>query len=386
MKKWLKKLLIKDYESTGKPEVRTRYGVTAGVFGICSNAVICALKLVVGFLSGSVTVIADAVNNLSDAGSSAVTVAGFKLASRPADREHPYGHARYEYIGALVVAVIILIVGVLLCKSSVEKIVTPEEVSVDVWTYVVLAASIVMKLVQMWLYLDFAKSISSGALKAAAADSRNDVIATGAVLVAAVIMDVAGVNVDAYFGLAVSLFIVMSSFKYILEAANPLIGTRPPEEVVETLKDTVLSYDGVIGMHDLAVHSYGEGRYFAVAHLEVPAKDDIMFAHELADNIERDVRNKLGIQLTLHIDPIDNEDEETLALKERCMKVVRSFGEGFSLHDFRLVKGMEHTNILFDVEVPFEHKVALSDVEKKLEEEFAGEEMKYYFVLSRDVE
>lgn len=383
---WLKKLLIKDYKSVGRPEVRTRYGVTAGVFGICSNAVICALKLAVGFVSGSVTVIADAVNNLSDAGSSAVTVAGFKLASRPADREHPYGHARYEYIGALVVAVIILIVGVLLCKSSVEKIVTPEEVSVDVWTYVVLAASIVMKLVQMWLYLDFAKSISSGALKAAAADSRNDVIATGAVLVAAVIMDVAGVNVDAYFGLAVSLFIVVSSFKYILEAADPLIGTRPPEEVVKTLKDKVLSYDGVIGMHDLAVHSYGEGRYFAVAHLEVPAKDDIMFAHELADNIERDVKEELGIQLTLHIDPIDNEDEETLALKERCMKVVRGFGEGFSLHDFRLVKGMEHTNILFDVEVPFEHKVALSDVEKKLEEEFAGEEMKYYFILSRDIE
>lgn len=383
---WLKKLLIKDYKSVGRPEVRTRYGVTAGVFGICSNAVICALKLAVGFVSGSVTVIADAVNNLSDAGSSAVTVAGFKLASRPADREHPYGHARYEYIGALVVAVIILIVGVLLCKSSVEKIVTPEEVSVDVWTYVVLAASIVMKLVQMWLYLDFAKSISSGALKAAAADSRNDVIATGAVLVAAVIMDVAGVNVDAYFGLAVSLFIVVSSFKYILEAADPLIGTRPPEEVVKTLKDKVLSYDGVIGMHDLAVHSYGEGRYFAVAHLEVPAKDDIMFAHELADNIERDVKAELGIQLTLHIDPIDNEDEETLALKERCMKVVRGFGEGFSLHDFRLVKGMEHTNILFDVEVPFEHKVALSDVEKKLEEEFAGEDMKYYFVLSRDIE
>ncbi len=383
---WLKKLLIKDYKSVGRPEVRTRYGVAAGVFGICSNAVICALKLAVGFVSGSVTVIADAVNNLSDAGSSAVTVAGFKLASRPADREHPYGHARYEYIGALVVAVIILIVGVLLCKSSVEKIITPEEVSVDVWTYVVLAASIVMKLVQMWLYLDFAKSISSGALKAAAADSRNDVIATGAVLVAAVIMDVAGVNVDAYFGLAVSLFIVLSSFKYILEAANPLIGTRPPEEVVKTLKDKVLSYDGVIGMHDLAVHSYGEGRYFAVAHLEVPAKDDIMFAHELADNIERDVKEELGIQLTLHIDPIDNEDEETLALKERCMKVVRGFGEGFSLHDFRLVKGMEHTNILFDVEVPFENKVALSDVEKKLEEEFAREEMKYYFVLSRDIE
>ena len=384
--KWFKRLFVKDYKSTGDPAVRTRYGVAAGVFGICSNAVICALKLVVGFIGGSVTVIADAVNNLSDAGSSAVTVAGFKLASRPADREHPYGHARYEYIGALVVAVIILIVGVLLCKSSVEKIVSPEPVTVDVWTYVVLSVSILMKLVQMALYLDFAKSISSGALKAAAADSRNDVIATGAVLVAAIVMDTAGVNVDAYFGLAVSLFIVLSSFKYILEAANPLIGTRPPEEVVDALKRKILSYDGVIGVHDLAVHSYGEGRYFAVAHLEVPARDDIMFAHELADNIEREVKEELGIQLTLHIDPIDNEDEETLRLKAKCAEVLKGMDERLSLHDFRLVRGNTHTNLIFDVEMPFESKLTLSDIEKELVGRFADEEKKYYFVLSRDVE
>ena len=384
--KWFKRLFVKDYESTGDPAVRTRYGVAAGVFGICSNAVICALKLVVGFIGGSVTVIADAVNNLSDAGSSAVTVAGFKLASRPADREHPYGHARYEYIGALVVAVIILIVGVLLCKSSVEKIVSPEPVTVDVWTYVVLSVSILMKLVQMALYLDFAKSISSGALKAAAADSRNDVIATGAVLVAAIVMDTAGVNVDAYFGLAVSLFIVLSSFKYILEAANPLIGTRPPEEVVDALKRKILSYDGVIGVHDLAVHSYGEGRYFAVAHLEVPARDDIMFAHELADNIEREVKEEFGIQLTLHIDPIDNEDEETLRLKAKCAEVLKGMDERLSLHDFRLVRGNSHTNLIFDVEMPFESKLTLSDIEKELAGRFADEEKKYYFVLSRDVE
>ena len=384
--KWFKRLFVKDYESTGDPAVRTRYGVAAGVFGICSNAVICALKLVVGFIGGSVTVIADAVNNLSDAGSSAVTVAGFKLASRPADREHPYGHARYEYIGALVVAVIILIVGVLLCKSSVEKIVSPEPVTVDVWTYVVLSVSILMKLVQMALYLDFAKSISSGALKAAAADSRNDVIATGAVLVAAIVMDTAGVNVDAYFGLAVSLFIVLSSFKYILEAANPLIGTRPPEEVVDALKRKILSYDGVIGVHDLAVHSYGEGRYFAAAHLEVPARDDIMFAHELADNIEREVKEELGIQLTLHIDPIDNEDEETLRLKAKCAEVLKGMDERLSLHDFRLVRGNTHTNLIFDVEMPFESKLTLSDIEKELAGRFADEEKKYYFVLSRDVE
>lgn len=384
--KWFKKLFVKDYESTDKPEVRTRYGIAAGLFGICSNALICGLKLAVGFVSGSVTVLADAVNNLSDAGSSAVTVAGFKLASRPADREHPYGHARYEYISALVVAVIILIIGVLLCKSSVEKIITPEIVTVDVWTYVVLAASIVMKIVQMALYLDFAKSISSGALKAAAADSRNDVIATTAVLVAAIIMDVAGVNVDAYFGLAVSLFIVVSSFKYILEAANPLIGTRPPQEVVDGLKSDILAYDGVVGVHDLAVHCYGEGRYFAVAHLEVPSRDNLMFAHDLADNIEREVYENKGIRLTLHLDPIDVDDEELGVLKERCAKVLDTFGEKLSLHDFRLVRGATHVNVIFDVEIPYESKLTLTDIEKRLKEEFAGEEIPYYFVLSRDSE
>lgn len=384
--KWFKRLFIKDYASTGKPEVRTRYGVAAGVFGICSNALICALKLVVGIIGGSVTVIADAVNNLSDAGSSAVTVAGFRLASRPADREHPYGHARYEYISALVVAVIILIIGVLLCKSSVEKMIEPEAVTVDVWTYVVLAVSIVMKLVQMALYLDFSKSISSGALKAAAADSRNDVLATSAVLVAAIVMDATGVNVDAYFGLAVSLFIVVSSFKYILEAADPLLGSRAPEEVIASLKEEIMSYDGVVGVHDLAVHCYGEGRYFAVAHVEVPARDDLMFAHDLADNIEREVGEKTGIRLTLHLDPIDLDDEELGKVRARCERVVKSFGEEFSLHDVRIVRGATHTNVIFDVEMPYETKVTLADVEGRLKEEFSSEPVPYYFVLSRDQE
>lgn len=384
--KWFKRLFIKDYASTGKPEVRTRYGVAAGVFGICSNALICALKLVVGIIGGSVTVIADAVNNLSDAGSSAVTVAGFRLASRPADREHPYGHARYEYISALVVAVIILIIGVLLCKSSVEKMIEPEAVTVDVWTYVVLAVSIVMKLVQMALYLDFSKSISSGALKAAAADSRNDVLATSAVLVAAIVMDATGVNVDAYFGLAVSLFIVVSSFKYILEAADPLLGSRAPEEVIASLKEEIMSYDGVVGVHDLAVHCYGEGRYFAVAHVEVPARDDLMFAHDLADNIEREVGEKTGIRLTLHLDPIDLDDEELGKVRARCERVVKSFGEEFSLHDVRIVRGATHTNVIFDVEMPYETKVTLADVESRLKEEFSSEPVPYYFVLSCDQE
>lgn len=381
-----KRLFIRDYASTGKPEVRVRYGVTAGVFGICSNALICALKLAVGIIGGSVTVIADAVNNLSDAGSSAVTVAGFRLAARPADREHPYGHARTEYIGALVVSVIILIIGVLLAKSSVEKIVTPEAVTVGTLTYVVLCVSIAVKLFQMWLYRDFAKSISSAALKAAAGDSFNDVLATSAALVSAIVVDAAGVNVDAYFGLAVSVFIVASSFKYMIEAASPLIGQRAPEELTRAIKDKMSECEGVLGVHDLEVHSYGEGRYFAVAHIEVPADFTLPYAHELADGVEREVMKELGVALTVHIDPVDTKDSELGVLRERCEAVLGAFGEKIALHDFRLVRGKEQTKVIFDVAIPYESKVTLGDVEKALCREFADEKTEYHFVLHRDLQ
>lgn len=382
--RWFKRLFVKDYESTEKAEVRFRYGITAGIFGIVTNAVLCALKLLVGFLGGSITIIADAVNNLSDAGSSAVTVAGFKLASRPADKEHPYGHARYEYITALVVAVVVLIIGVLLCTSSVEKIITPEQVTVNAYTYVVLGAAIVLKIVQMLVYLDFAKSISSGALKASAMDSRNDVIATTAVLIATIIIHTTGYNIDGYMGVAVSVFIIISSIKFVAEAANPLLGTKPPEELVAKIKEIILSHEGVMGVHDLMVHSYGEGKYFAVVHVEVPAKEDIMITHDLIDNIEHDVVRETGVNLTIHMDPVDTEDEELGELKIRAKKVIAEMGEGLSLHDFRIVRGTTHTNILFDVAVPFESKYTLKDVTDRMKEEFNKDGKIYYFVIEMD--
>ena len=382
--RWFKRLFVKDYESTEKAEVRFRYGITAGIFGIVTNAVLCALKLLVGFLGGSITIIADAVNNLSDAGSSAVTVAGFKLASRPADKEHPYGHARYEYITALVVAVVVLIIGVLLCTSSVEKIITPEQVTVNAYTYVVLGAAIVLKIVQMLVYLDFAKSISSGALKASAMDSRNDVIATTAVLIATIIIHTTGYNIDGYMGVAVSVFIIISSIKFVAEAANPLLGTKPPEELVAKIKEIILSHEGVMGVHDLMVHSYGEGKYFAVVHVEVPAKEDTMITHDLIDNIEHDVVRETGVNITIHMDPVDTEDEELGELKIRAEKVIAEMGEGLSLHDFRIVRGTTHTNILFDVAVPFESKYTLKDVTDRMKEEFDKDGKVYYFVIEMD--
>ncbi len=381
---WFKKLFIKDYRSTEKPEVRFRYGAVAGIFGIITNAVLFGLKLAVGLIGGSITIVADAVNNLSDAGSSVVTLAGFKLASRPADKEHPYGHARYEYITALVVAVLILIIGVLLAKSSVEKIITPDEVSVNVYTYIVLGVAIALKIVQMLVYLDFAKSISSGALKASAMDSRNDVIATCAVLVATIIMHAANVNIDGYMGVAVSAFIIISSVKFIAEAANPLIGTAPPKELVESIRTKILSYEGVIGMHDLMVHSYGEGKYFAVVHVEVPASADIMITHDLIDNIEHDVYRETGVNITIHMDPIDTEDEELEILKQRAEKVLAEMGQGLSLHDFRIVRGKTHTNILFDVTIPFDSKYTLADVTAAMQNQFDGDETVYYFVIDVD--
>lgn len=382
--KWFKKLFVKDYKSTDKPEVRFRYGATAGIFGLITNAVLFGLKLAVGLIGGSITIIADAVNNLSDAGSSVVTLAGFKLASRPADKEHPYGHARYEYITALVISVIILIIGVLLCKSSVEKIITPSDVTVNVYTYVVLGVAIALKIIQMLVYLDFSKSISSAALKASAMDSRNDVIATSAVLISTIVMGAAQVNIDGYMGVAVSLFIVVSSVRFMAEAANPLIGTPPPKELVDKIKDIIMSHDGVIGMHDLAVHNYGEGRYFAVVHVEVPAKVPIMITHDLVDNIEHDVERETGASITIHMDPVDTEDEELEALKARAEKVLAEMGDGLTLHDFRLVRGATHTNVLFDVTIPFDSKYGLADVTSRMQDEFDADDTVYYFVINVD--
>ena len=388
--KFIRKLFIKDYQDTQNPKVRFRYGLVAGIFGIISNALLCVFKLIVGVVGNSITIIADAINNLSDAGSSVVTLVGFKLSATPPDNDHPFGHARYEYITSLLVSVTVLFIGILHLKSSIEKCITPEEVSVSVYTYVVLGVAIAMKLVQMLIYLDFSKAINSGALKASAADSRNDVLATVAVLISTIVIDVAGdknspkVSVDGIMGIAVSAFIIVSSILLIKEAMSPILGEKPPKELVDKITAKILSYDGVIGVHDLVVHSYGENHCFVVAHVEVPADVDITKSHDVIDNIELDFWNEMHVRITIHMDPVDTKNKQLAVLKLRAQNAIANLDENLSLHDFRLVSGQTHTNMLFDVVIPYGSKITLDDVKDALEKEFGNDPVKYFFVIDMD--
>ena len=388
--KFLRKLFIKDYQDTQNPTVRFRYGLVAGIFGIISNALLCVFKLIVGVIGNSITIIADAINNLSDAGSSVVTLVGFKLSATPPDKDHPFGHARYEYITSLLVSVTVLFIGILLLKSSIEKCIAPEEVSVNAYTYIVLGAAIVMKLVQMLIYMDFSKAINSGALKASAADSRNDVLTTLAVLISTVVIDVAGdkispkVSVDGIMGIAVSAFIIVSSILLVKEAISPILGEKPPKELVDKITAKILSYDGVIGVHDLVVHSYGENHCFVVAHVEVPADVEITKSHDIIDNIEHDFWNEMHVRITIHMDPVDTKNKQLAVLKLRAQNAIANLDENLSLHDFRLVSGQTHTNMLFDVVIPYGSKITLDDVKDALKKEFGNDPVKYFFVIDMD--
>ena len=388
--KFIRKLFVKDYQDTQNPKVRTRYGLSAGIFGIVTNAILFAFKLAIGLIGNSITIVADAINNLSDAGSSVVTLVGFKLSAAPPDKDHPFGHARYVYITSLLVSVTVLFIGILLLKSSIEKCITPEEVSVSVYTYVVLGVAIAMKLVQMLIYLDFSKAINSGALKASAADSRNDVLATVAVLISTIVIDVAGdkispkVSVDGIMGIAVSAFIIVSSILLIKEAMSPILGEKPPKELVDKITAKILSYDGVIGVHDLVVHSYGENHCFVVAHVEVPADVDITKSHDVIDNIEHDFWNEMHVRITIHMDPVDTKNKQLAVLKLRAQNAIANLDENLSLHDFRLVSGQTHTNMLFDVVIPYGSKITLDDVKDALEKEFGNDPVKYFFVIDMD--
>lgn len=383
----IKKLFIKDYKNTSDSKVRFKYGFVAGIFGLISNLLLFVGKLFIGILAGSITIIADAINNLSDMGSCVIVLLGFKLSSKPADSEHPFGHERYEQIMALIVAVIVMAIGVLLAKSSIEKLVSPEPTTVSILTYVILGLAILIKLFQMFLYGNFAKSINSDVLKASSIDSRNDVISTLAVVVAMVLINIFGTisfSIDGLFGLIVSIFIMISAIKLIKETIGPLLGEMPDKEFVQSLKDKILSYNGVLGIHDFAIHSYGANNFFVNVHVEVSSKVDVMISHDMIDNIERDFKEQLNIVLSIHMDPIEVDNEEVNFNKKKVEVILKNIDENLSFHDFRMVFGETHTNILFDVVIPFDSKIKFEDVKKELEEKYSNEEIKYYFVLGLD--
>ena len=383
----LKKTFIKDYKNVSSASVRYRYGLLAGVFGILTNVVLFVMKIVFGLIAGSISVVADAVNNLSDAGSSGVTVVGFKLSNRPPDKEHPFGHARYEYITGLVVAFIVLIIGGTLLKSSIERIISPELIEASVWTAAVLVISIFLKTIQGMLYTDFGKAINSPSLGASATDSRNDVISTSFVLVStvgAIFLPEIFSKVDSYLGIAVSLFIIVSGVKLVKETVDPLLGGVPDKELVAKIREKFKNYPEIIGTHDLMVHSYGPGKVFATIHAEVDADTDVMLSHDLIDNIEREFRRD-GIFMVIHMDPVVTSDPEIAMLRDRVYEVLQAaYGDKLSLHDFRMVKGITHTNVLFDAVVPFDEKITAEDIAALLSEKIDSGGTTYYYVVNID--
>ncbi|MBQ1942076.1 MAG: cation transporter [Clostridia bacterium] len=380
----IKKTFIKHHTQLQLPEVRYAYGKTAGAIGIVTNLLLFAAKIAVGILSGSITVVADAINNLSDAGSSIITLLGFKISAKPADEEHPFGHARFEYVSGLIVAFIVVAIGLMLGKSSVEKIVAPTPLSFSVVTFLVLGAAILTKLFLALLYYDFGKAISSDALKASAADSRNDVIATCSVLVAGFIYYFSGLNLDGYMGVAVSLFILISGIKLVKETVDPLLGTPPSKDLVKEIKEKLLAYDGVLGIHDLMLHSYGATQIFASVHVEVDAEVDALISHDLVDNIEREIFAALNVHLSVHTDPVAANNPESDRLQAKVTQTLLALNPNLSLHDFRMVQGNTHTNLLFDCVVPYDVTITKEEVLTALNAAFKEEETTYYFVFYFD--
>lgn len=380
----LKKLFVPNYQNTDDPQVRNRYGIVAGAFGIVLNVILCCVKMVVGLFANSITIIVDAVNNLTDAASSVMTIIGFKLAGKPADAQHPYGHARFEQITAMIVALVVLAVGVLFAKSSVEKILHPEDLNINVTTIALLLIALLGKCYQLFVLRDFSKAIQSDTLKATALDTRNDIITNVAVLIAIIIMGIFQINIDGILGLLVSLFIIYSSIGMVKTTFDPMLGAPPSEEMVNLIKKEILSHEGVKGIHDLIVHNYGVGNNFATVHVEVDAAEDIMKSHDIIDNIENIFRDRYGINLTIHMDPIDFSNKNRQRYFEMVTSVLNNLVGNAQIHDFRLVDGPSHTNLIFDIIEPFDQTYDMAAIQQALKEKFEEEPKECYFVINID--
>lgn len=378
------RIFVRDHKNTEDPAVRDKCGRVAGAVGIVTNSLLFLMKIIVGTVFHSVSVTADAVNNLTDSGSSVVTLIGFKMASKPADEKHPFGHARIEYLSGVIVSFIVIFLGLQLGMSSIEKILTPEENALTPVALVVLVISILAKLWQCLFYRKVGRMIKSESVEATSKDSRNDVIATSVVLLGAVITMLTGVNLDGYMGAAVALFIVFSGVQLTISTADPLLGQAPEGELVQTITEKMLSYPGIIGMHDLAVHNYGVGRCFASAHCEVDAKNDILVSHDLIDSIERDFSRDLCIHMVIHLDPVIVGDARTDALHRKVQSLVTALYPTVTIHDFRVIWGVTHSNIVFDAAVPFSVKDSDAVITQKLEAEIQKLDPDYRTVVTID--
>lgn len=382
----LAKMIIRDYKNIKDAKVRQAYGVLCGSVGIALNAFLFLGKFLAGFLSGSIAITADAFNNLSDAGSSVITLVGFKMAGQKPDNDHPFGHGRIEYISGFLVSVIILLMAFELLKSSAEKILHPSAVEASPVIYGVLILSILVKVYMYFYNRSVGKKIDSAAMGATAKDSLSDTTATFVVLITTVLSQFTGLQIDGYCGIVVALFVFWAGFEAARDTIGPLLGQPPEPEFVQHIEELVMRYkeQGVIGIHDLVVHNYGPGRVMLSVHVEVPATDDILVLHDMIDRIEHQLAEELNCSAVIHMDPVCVDDEITNEMKKKVADIISDMKGNIQFHDFRMVQGPTHTNLIFDVEVPFDYPMSDGEIVAYLEEKIQELDGSYFAVIEVD--
>ncbi len=382
------RLFIKDPRNTSSPTVRRAYGTMASVVGIILNLLLAAGKFTVGFLFGAISVQADAVNNLSDAGSQIISLVSFKIAAKPADREHPFGHARIEYVASMIVSFLVLLIGWELLSGSIDKVLHPKETIFSWISVAVLAVSVVIKLWLCFFNRKIAKRINSTVMRATAADSLSDAAATSAVLIATLVYRFTGFDPDAYMGILVALLILWAGIKILNETKNSILGERPTDEQVAEIRAIVVQFEesGVIGLHDLVVHNYGPGRIMASLHVEVDGDMNIYASHDVMDRIERRLRVECGILATVHMDPVAIHDPAVTTLREMALATACSIDERLRIHDFRIVPGDTHTNLIFDVVAPFDLPFSDDNLRTTLSDRIHAQDETLFAVITVDRE
>lgn len=382
MNSFLTRLFIKDCENTGSIKVREAYGTLGSVTGIAVNLILAVAKYFVGAFSGSISVTADAINNLSDAGSSIISLIGVKVSSKPADKGHPYGHGRVEYISALAVSFLVLLMGIELFKSSVNKIISPTPVSFSPIALIILLLSILAKLWLGFFNRSLGKKINSAPMLAVMKDCFSDCLATGVALVSIIVSAFSDVNIDGYLGIIVALFIFAAGINISRETMSELLGKPADKEFTGEIENKILSYDKIIGVHDLIIHDYGPGRKFASAHAEVSSDDNIMQIHDIIDLAERDILNEYGLIISIHTDPIVTDDERINQLREMTCEIVAEISPEMSIHDFRIVDGPTHTNLIFDLIIPHKFYLSNDGIREVIEEKLSKIDERFFVVIT----
>lgn len=385
MIKLLPKIFIKDYKNIHDPKVRNNYGKLAGIVGIITNVLLSIIKIIAGVLSLSMAIIADGLNNLSDALGSIITFIGFKMAAKPADRDHPFGHQRIEYVTGLIISFLVLFIGASLFKTGIEKIIKPTDLLISKFLLIFLGFSILLKVWQYLYYRRSGKLINSKALLTAAVDSLNDVITTTAVVISLLVTNFFELNIDGYMTVVVAIFILIGGVKLVKETISPLIGEAPDAKFIEKVCYDILSFRGVLGYHDLVVHTYGPGKTFITVHVEVDAANNVLESHNLIDSIERYINDKYQTNLVIHMDPVETKDEYTLTIKKQFEEIVKSIAPVLNFHDFRIVKGSNNINVIFDLEVPDYFEIHEKDLIDKINKKAKRINPKFNLIIIIDV-